>query len=351
MARYLRPRHMDRGRTRAVGDDAADDPVPVPFVKQAGRVVIGEAAGLRRCRGRLAAIELNRRRPEAPDGVERRAVGVEEDRNSPRAGQRDQVAVEPVGRRGRTRAGERQRRDVAARAPPRRAGASASASSGVMAGSGSKNAVCSALDSVRTVKITRVGASVGTTSGSRPSSDRSSDSHWRRRSAQERDRPRLSAQPSSAGRRCFPCRPPPRGRPSRAPGRPAARAGPSASCPDRGSSVTHRIMARDTSEVRPMARARRRSGRRPANTYSARIRRQGNGPVRKNRRDRAETAPLSGAGSRRIWCTRFSLGRFATKGFGRGSRPGPPNGECPRSCQFLPDCYRMLWRSPAACAS
>ncbi len=50
---------------------------------------------------------------------------------------------------------------------------SASASSPVIDGSGSKKAVCSADASVRTVRITRVGATVGTTKGSSPSSVRS----------------------------------------------------------------------------------------------------------------------------------------------------------------------------------
>ena len=48
----------------------------------------------------------------------------------------------------------------------------------MIAGSGSKKAVCSLVPAVRTVRITRVDASLAMSRGSRPSSLRSKDSQW-----------------------------------------------------------------------------------------------------------------------------------------------------------------------------
>ena len=76
--------------------------------------------------------------------------------------QGDQVAVQAVRGGRRARSGERQGLDAPlGQARLDRCRRRASASSGVMAGSGSKKAVWSSVPSVRTVRITRVGASVG----------------------------------------------------------------------------------------------------------------------------------------------------------------------------------------------
>ena len=55
--------------------------MPCPFVEQVGRVGVGEGR-LAEMGGGLAAIELDGRRPEAPDGVEGRPVGIQEHRDA-----------------------------------------------------------------------------------------------------------------------------------------------------------------------------------------------------------------------------------------------------------------------------
>ena len=137
--------------------------------------------------GGFPPVELKSRRPEPPDAVEGRPVGVKKHRDAACLGQGDQVAVKAVRRRRRARAGERQGLDrPRAEGPLDRVIRAASASPGVIAGSGSKKAVCSAVSSVRTVRISRVGAAVRTTSGSRPSLLAQQETHSKRRRARRK---------------------------------------------------------------------------------------------------------------------------------------------------------------------
>ena len=74
---------LGEDRAGAVGDDAAAD-TRAATSRRAGPtdLGVGQRVGRRaEVGGGLAAVELDRVGPEAPDRVERRAVGVEEDRD------------------------------------------------------------------------------------------------------------------------------------------------------------------------------------------------------------------------------------------------------------------------------
>ena len=136
--------------------------VPRPVVEQAEDVGVGRRVGPAEVGGGLAAVELDDVGPEAPDRLEGRAVGVEEDRHPPRPARAIRSLYRPwvAGRGARPREGQGLDAPLG-RAPPRPGRSRASASAGVIAGSGSKKAVWSGVPSVRTVRMTRVGASVG----------------------------------------------------------------------------------------------------------------------------------------------------------------------------------------------
>ncbi len=72
----------DQDRFGTIRDDSARDPATAPFVQQAGHIAIGDNR-LAEMEGCLAAIELHRGWPEAPDPSEGRAVRIEKHRHSP----------------------------------------------------------------------------------------------------------------------------------------------------------------------------------------------------------------------------------------------------------------------------
>ena len=66
-------------RAGAVGNEDATDTLVRPGIEQGADLLVGQVAGGRpEVGGRLAAVELDRVGPGAADGVERGAVGVEE---------------------------------------------------------------------------------------------------------------------------------------------------------------------------------------------------------------------------------------------------------------------------------
>ena len=95
----------------AIGDDGEGDAPAYPAAEQGEQVGLG-GRGPAEVGGGLAAVELDDVRPEPPDPRERRAVGVQEDRHAPGAGQGDQVGVKLVGRRRGAGAREGQGLDI-----------------------------------------------------------------------------------------------------------------------------------------------------------------------------------------------------------------------------------------------
>ena len=301
--------------------------------------------------GGLAAIELDGRRPEPPDGVERRAVGVEEDRDPPGARQRDQVAVEPMRRRGRARAGERQGGDVAAQrlldaavhllGLVRRDGGVRVEERGLLGG----RLGADRQDDPRRRggrDDQRVDAVVRSEQGFAGGADRA---------AEERDRPRTPGRAAAAARATLFPLPPTTSRTAVPRTRSPGRQGGTVSVLSRQAlSVTHRIMARSPTKVSPIGTgpsAERATAGDPLfceeSTAGQRSR------AEKSARWRGDS-PRCGAGLASDMVYPVFFGSICDEVL----RPRPHRGRRTGSVLVMQGLARLLpmhWPSPAACAS